>query len=188
MAVQPVRHKFTVEEYHKMAQAGILSEDDRVELIRGEIVDMTPIGSRHAGTVKRLVALFIPVQVAGRAILSVQDPLRLSADSEPQPDVALLRPREDYYASAHPGPEDVLLVVEVAETSASQDRALKVPLYGRHRVPELWLVDLEAEAVEVYREPTAHGYGRVERAGRGGVLTPLLLPELAVPVEAILGW
>jgi Uma2 family endonuclease len=134
MGVQVQRRLFTVEEYHRMAEAGILSEDDRVELIEGELVTMSPIGSRHAACVARLTALLFPV--GGRGILWVQNPIRLGARSEPQPDVALLRYRPDFYASAHPGPEDVLLVVEVAETSADADRSLKIPLYARYGIPK----------------------------------------------------
>ncbi|GIX47745.1 MAG: hypothetical protein KatS3mg131_1956 [Candidatus Tectimicrobiota bacterium] len=142
MAVTLPKRRFTVAEYHKLAEAGILSEDERVELIEGEIVAMAPIGSRHAGAVKRLLDQFIPLQAARRVLLSVQDPIRLGEHSEPQPDVALLRPRPDFYAAEHPGPEEVLLVVEVAETSAEYDREVKVPLYARFGVPEVWLVDL----------------------------------------------
>jgi Uma2 family endonuclease len=126
MGVQVQRRLFTVEEYHRMAEAGILSEEDRVELIEGELVTMSPIGSRHAACVKRLVRL-LDRAAGDRAIVGAQDPIRLGARSEPQPDVALLRYRPDFYASAHPGPEDVLLVVEVAETSADADRSLKIP-------------------------------------------------------------
>jgi Uma2 family endonuclease len=141
MGVQLARRLFTVAEYHKMAEAGILSEDDRVELLEGEIVAMSPIGSRHAGLVNRLNRLFS--QRAGdQVVVSVQNPVRLGGYSEPQPDLALLRPRADFYTSSHPGPEDVLLAVEVAETSAAVDREVKVPLYARFGVPEVWLVDL----------------------------------------------
>jgi len=126
MAAPLVRHRFTVEEYHRMGQAGILSEDDRVELIEGEIVEMAPVGSRHAACVKRLNAL-LSRRAGGRALVSVQDPIRLGEHSEPQPDLALLKPREDFYAAAHPGPEDVLLVIEVAETSLEYDREVKLP-------------------------------------------------------------
>jgi len=181
-----VRHRFSVEDYHRMAQAGILGEDDRVELIDGEIVDMAPIGPRHAGTVKRLADL-LSGALRGRAILSVQDPVRLGERSEPQPDVALLRPRADYYASGHPTAADVLLVVEVAETSADYDRQVKVPLYARHGVAEAWLVDLAAGAVEVYRGPGAGSYGEVRTLGRGETLSPLAFPELTLTVDEILG-
>jgi Uma2 family endonuclease len=182
-----VKRLFTVAEYHRMAEAGILGEDDRVELIEGEIVEMAPLGSRHAGTVKRLLDNFIPLQVAGRIILSVQDPLRLDEHSEPQPDLTLLRPRADFYTATHPGPQDVLLVVEVAETSAESDRAVKVPLYARFGVPEVWLVDLAAACLAVYRHPTPQGYQLVQTLRVGESASPVLLPDLVLAVAAILG-
>jgi Uma2 family endonuclease len=186
MGVQLARRLFTVAEYHKMAEAGILSEDDRVELLEGEIVAMSPIGSRHAGLVNRLNRLFS--QRAGdQVVVSVQNPVRLGGYSEPQPDLALLRPRADFYTSSHPGPEDVLLAVEVAETSAAVDREVKVPLYARFGVPEVWLVDLAEDLVEVFREPSAEGYREVLVLRRGESLAPALLPDLLVPVDAVLG-
>jgi Uma2 family endonuclease len=185
MAVQLQKRLFTVAEYHRMAETGILSEDDRVELIEGEIVAMSPIGSRHAACVARLTALF---SRAGRhVIVWVQNPIRLAENSEPQPDVALLRPRADFYAAEHPGPEDVLLIVEVAETSAASDREVKVPLYARFGIPEVWLVDLAAEQVEVFRQPSSQGYQAILTLRRGESLTPLLLPDLSFTVDALLG-
>jgi Uma2 family endonuclease len=185
MGVQVQRRLFTVEEYHRMAEAGILSEDDRVELIEGELVTMSPIGSRHAACVARLTALLFPVE--GRGILWVQNPIRLGARSEPQPDVTLLRYRPDFYASAHPGPEDVLLVVEVAETSADADRSLKIPLYARYGIPEAWLVDLLEERIEIYRHPTPQGYRSLHIAHRGETVSPTALPDLELSVDEILG-
>jgi Uma2 family endonuclease len=185
MGVQVQRRLFTVEEYHRMAEAGILSEDDRVELIEGELVTMSPIGSRHAACVARLTALLFPVE--GRGILWVQNPIRLGARSEPQPDVTLLRYRPDFYASAHPGPEDVLLVVEVAETSADADRSLKIPLYARYGIPEAWLVDLLEERIEIYRHPTPQGYRSLHIAHRGETVSPALIPSLTVAVDEVLG-
>jgi Uma2 family endonuclease len=185
MDVQVQRRLFTVEEYHRMAEAGILSEDDRVELIEGELVAMSPIGSRHAACVARLTALLFPVE--GRGILWVQNPIRLGARSEPQPDVALLRYRPDFYASAHPGPEDVLLVVEVAETSADSDRSLKIPLYARYGIPEAWLVDLLEERIEIYCHPTPQGYRSLHIAHRGETVSPALIPSLTVAVDEVLG-
>ena len=185
MAVQPVRHRFTVAEYHQMAGAGIFGEDDRVELLEGEVVEMAPIGSRHAACVKRLNRLF-QEQAAERVIVAVQDPVRLGQLSEPQPDLALLRPRHDYYASGHPGPEDVLLIVEVAETTAAWDRQHKVPLYASAGVAEVWLVDLGAGVVEACREPAGGAYAVVRRAGAGETLTPLALPTLTVAVDDIM--
>jgi len=186
MAVQLLKRLFTVEEYHRMAEAGILGEDDRVELLDGEIVAMSPIGSRHAGLVNRLTRLFS--QRAGdQVIVSVQNPIRLGEHSEPQPDLALLRPRADFYAEAHPGSEDVLLVVEVAETSAAYDREVKVPLYARYGIPEVWVVDPAGDSVEVYRHPSPQGYQDVQTLRRGESVAPLLLPEICLAVDVILG-
>lgn len=181
------RRSFTVDEFHRMAAAGIFAEDDRVELLDGEIVEMTPIGSRHAACVKRLVDILIPLQTARRAILSIQDPIRLGEHSEPQPDLALLNPRADFYAAAHPGPDDVLLVVEVAETSAAPDREIKVPLYARHGVPETWLVDLDAGQVEVFRQPSPEGYREMQTLQRGDTFAPQAFPDRRLAAADILG-
>ena len=186
MPVQILKRLFTVEEYHRMAQAKILGEDDRVELIEGEIVEMTPIGSRHAAIVGRLTHLFSE-QVGRKAIVWVQNPIRLGEHSEPQPDISLLKPKDDFYASAHPGPEDVLLLVEVSETSAEYDREVKLPLYARFGIPEVWLVDLEGKAIEVYRDPSSEGYREVQTPGYDAILSPDFLPELKIPVREILG-
>lgn len=186
MAFQLLRRGFTVEEFHRMAQAGILTEDDRVELIEGEIITMTPVGSRHAACVDRLTRLF-SAHVGREAIVRVQNPVRLGERSEPQPDLALLRFRSDFYASAHPGPEDVLLVVEVAETTADADREVKLPLYARSGIAEAWLVDLAGGRVEVGRRPTPRGYEEVERFGRGARVRSRALPELDLAVDEILG-
>ena len=185
MSMQLLKRRFTVDEYHRMAEAGILSEDDRVELIDGEIVEMVPIGSRHAACVDRLTRLFTS-QVGDQAIVRVQSPIRLGRRSEPQPDIALLRPRADFYASAHPGPEDVLLVVEVAETSVEADREVKLSLYGRAGVLEAWLVDLSGEIIEVHRNPSPDGYRSVQQFTRGQTLSPQAFPDLGLLVERIL--
>ncbi len=181
----PLR-RFTVEEYHRLAEAGILTEDDRVELIEGELVKMSPIGSRHAACVRRLADWFF-THHGHRFLVSVQDPISLGPYSEPQPDLALLRPRADFYASAHPGPSDVLLVIEVAESSADYDREHKLPLYGRAGIPEAWVVDLSRGEVVVGRDPSPEGYRTVRIARRGETLSPLAFPDLALPVEEILG-
>ncbi len=181
-----VRRKFTVEEYHRLAEVGILGEDDRVELIDGEIVQMSPIGNRHAGTVDFLAEHFLKT-VGGRGQVRVQNPVRLGEDSEPQPDLALLRPRGDYYRGGHPGPEDVLLVVEVAETSADYDREVKLLLYARWGVPEAWLVDLEQDRIEVYRSPSPEGYREVQVVARGEQVAPAAFPEAKLRVDDLLG-
>src|SRR5438552_12280642 len=148
--VEVRRRRFTVEEYHRMAEAGILSEDDRVELIEGEIVQMSPIGPRHSACVDRLNALFTS-RLRRRAIVRVQNPIVLSRWTEPQPDLTLLRPRADFYAERHPGPADVLLAVEVAETSGVYDRGTKLALYARARIPEVWLVDVRGDRRRLVR-------------------------------------
>jgi Uma2 family endonuclease len=181
-----VRHAFSVDDYYRMAEAGILNEDSRVELIEGEIVEMTAIGARHAACVMRLNHL-LAARAAGRAIVNIQNPVRLSAFSEPQPDVALLRPRDDFYARAHPDPQDVLLVIEVAETSAATDRGVKAPLYARAGIAEMWLADLSQDVVEVFRDPSPGGYRRVLSYHRGEVLSPEALADVKLEIHEILG-
>ena len=186
MSVEFQRRRFTVRDYYAMAEAGILTEDDRVELIEGEIVQMAAIGSRHAACVDRLNRLF-HLELQDRAVVRVQNPVRLSDLTEPQPDVTLLRPRPDFYAEGHPGPGDVLLLVEVAHSTLGYDREIKLPLYAAARVPEVWIVNVEEDRVEVHRDPSAGRYRVEERSGRGAALRPALLPELSVFVEDILG-
>ena len=166
-----------------MAEAGLLAPDDRVELIEGEIIDMAAIGSRHAACVNRLTELLI-TRLAGRATIGVQNPVRLSDLSEPQPDLAVLQHRPDFYASGHPAPADVLLVVEVADTTLAWDRNVKAPLYGRAGVAEVWVVDLTAEGVDVLMGPHSEGYSDARRAGRGDVLE---VAGATISVDEILG-
>ena len=184
--LQVSRRLFTVHEYHLMAQAGILHEDDRVELIDGEIVEMAPIGSRHAAHVKRLIDMFHP-QVRGAAIVGAQDPIRLGEHSEPQPDLTLLRPRPDFYEAAHPGPEDILLVIEIADTSLGYDRGVKVPLYARFDIAEAWVVDLTSERIELYRQPSEGQYQQTSHAARGDRISPHALPNVTLSVYDLLG-
>jgi Uma2 family endonuclease len=186
MTVQLLRRRFTVFEYHRMGQTGILSEDDRLELLEGEIVEMAPIGSRHQAAVDRLNELCTS-RVAATATVRVQGPVRLGEDTEPQPDLTLLRRRTDFYALAHPGPGDVLLLVEVSDTSADYDREVKVPLYARYGIAEVWLVDLDMGVVEAYRKLTAEGYQEISQARHGQRLSPEAFPDLELAVDHILG-
>jgi Uma2 family endonuclease len=186
MSVEIARHRFTVEQYERMGEAGIFSEDDRVELIEGEIVEMTPIGSRHAGAVNRLIELLTST-VGRRATVAAQNPIRIGGHSEPQPDLVLLRRREDFYAARHPEPADVLLVIEVADTPAGFDRRVKLPLYARAGIVEAWVLDLDGPALEVHRSPAAEGYRDVRRPRRGEAVTLAGLPDLSVAVDAVLG-
>jgi Uma2 family endonuclease len=168
-----------VSEFHQMAQAGILTEEDRIELIDGELIEMPPIGSRHASVVDELnyrLTRVIPDALRVR----IQNPLRLGDTNEPQPDVALVRARPDRYSGDHPGPEDVLLVIEVGDTTADYDRQVKMPLYARAGIQEAWLVDLTTGHIECYRRPAPQGYAEVTRAGADEVLRPLALPEVAI--------
>jgi Uma2 family endonuclease len=173
------RHLLTVDDYHKMGEAGILCEDDRVELIEGELIDMAPIGSDHAGKVIQLNAL-LGVLLAGRALLSPQNPIRLGEYSEPQPDMTILRLRDDFYRTAHPRPEDVLLVIEVADTTVLYDRNVKIPLYARHSIPEVWLIDLQKKQVEIYRQPSSDGYRQILRPAKDERIALSLLPDVSL--------
>lgn len=179
MAVGLRKRRFTVDEYHRMGEVGILSDDDRVELVEGEIVEMTPIGSRHAAQVDRLASL-LWARLGSRAIVRIQGPVQLSTDSQVQPDVALLRPRDDFYAKSHPGPNDVLLIIEVADTSLDTDRRVKVPLYAKSGIPEAWVLDLTANQVIVYRQPAARGYEDERGLDPGQALAPQAFPDLSV--------
>jgi Uma2 family endonuclease len=187
MPAQIHKHRFTVDEWQRMGVAGVLPADGRMELIEGEVFEMPPIGPAHGGQEKRLIAWFSDHLDSTQAIVSAQDPVRLGDFSEPQPDLALLRPRADFYAKAHPTPDDVLLLIEIADTSLERDRSHKIPLYGRYGVRESWVVNLAERTVEVYTKPAAHGYGSCWVAGEGDVLRPELLPGLAVAVGEVLG-
>lgn len=167
-----------------MVPAGLLREDDRVELIEGEIIEMSALGSPHASCVGLLTRQF-SAWVGEQALVWVQNPVRLSELSEPQPDVMLLRPRSDCYAKGHPGPADVLLLVEVSDSSLAYDRQVKVPLYARAGVVEVWTVDLVAQVVEVYREPVPGGYAEVFGVNLGGSVVPLAFPNHPLEVALL---
>jgi Uma2 family endonuclease len=185
VVIQVSRRRFTVDEYYRMAAAGILADDDRVELIDGEIIEMASIGSRHAACVDRLTVLVI--EALGRRVnIRVQNPVRLSNYSEVQPDVTLLRRRDDFYETGHPTPSDVLLLIEVADSTLLFDRRIKMPLYARLGVVEAWLVNLERNVIEVHREPSASGYHSVVQFARGQNLSAAL-PDLTLLVDDILG-
>lgn len=177
------RRRFTVHEYHRMAEAGILHEDDRVELIEGELIEMAAIGSRHFTCVNGLNR-FLVESVGDEAIVSVQNPVRLGEHGEPEPDLALIKPRD--YRDSLPGPEDVLLLIEVSDATLTYDREVKLPLYARFGIPEVWIVDLASGTIERHTEPSEDGYGLVRRARRGASLESQALPELSIPVDAII--
>ena len=178
------RWKLDVHAYHRLGETGILGADDRVELIEGEVVAMSPIGAAHIGAVMALTRLLV-LAAGDRVHVSPQGSVRLADDSEPQPDIALLRPRADQYRSGLPTPADILLLIEVSDSSLHFDRLVKLPLYARHNIPEVWIVDLAAGAVEVHRGPGPAGYATATLVGRGDRLEPL--PGAFLAVADILG-
>jgi Uma2 family endonuclease len=181
----PKHRLFTVEDYYRMVGAGILREDERVELIKGEILLMAPIGSRHMFCVNRFTRRFV-LGLGDRAIVSVQNAVRLSMRSQPQPDLALLRPRRDEYYYSVPAPEDVFLVVEVSDTTLTYDRDTKLPLYAEWGVPEVWIANLTELSMIVAREPSAAGYQRIEIVPDGGTVSPAAFPDLVLPLRELL--
>jgi Uma2 family endonuclease len=185
MSLQIAKHCFTVAEFERMGEAGIFPTDARLELIEGEIVEMSPIGSRHAACVD-LLARLLRGQVEDFAIMRVQSPIQLDDFSEPQPDVALLRLRDDFYRHAHPTPADVLLVIEVADTTVEYDRLVKVPLYAKAGIREVWLVNLPAGRIEIYAEPEGGAYQVSREVERGEEAQSHGIAGLVVSAAAVL--
>ena len=186
VAVEVSRRRFTADEYQQMAKAGILREGDPFELIEGEVVAKMTIGPRHSAVVDHLTQHFV-LCAGPMAIVRTQGAVRLNLFNEPEPDLALLRRRPDYYRSAHPGPADILLVVEVAESSIGYDRTVKAELYARLGVVEYWLVDLNTDTVTRHTEPVDGHYRRVEPVPAGEPFAPQRLPACAVTTDAIFG-
>jgi Uma2 family endonuclease len=179
------QHRFSVKDYYRMAEGGVLRPDARVELLDGKIIDMSPIGPFHGGLVNRLIRVFNKIS-NGRWTLSAQNPLRLDDHSEPEPDVMLLKPAADDYTSRHPQPDDVFLLIEVSDTTLEYDREEKLPAYGRAGVAEVWIVNLHAATVEVYREPHFTGYGTKTVLHPGAQAAPQAFPDAAVDVAELL--
>src|SRR5262245_12791778 len=176
------RNRLTVAEYYRMAESGILAPDARVELIAGALIDMPPIGSPHAVTVDYMADV-LRSACGGQAIVRTQNPVFLDLHSEPQPDIALLRPRPDFYRSSHPTPADVFLIIEVSDSSLAYDTQIKLPLYARHGIPEVWLADLPNRRFIVYRTPTPTGFQDTQMLTELSTVTPLLLPGVSVDLS-----
>jgi Uma2 family endonuclease len=187
MSVFPVRHPVTVDEFLRMVEADVFAPDERLELIDGEIIDMSPIGDPHQACVIRLTTLFSPLVAEGRALLLVQGSFQAGDWSMPQPDAALARVRGDFYAEGRPRPADLLLAVEVADSSLRFDRGTKRPLYAKVGVPEMWIVDLKGGVVDVATDPSEHGYRRIVQSGLGDAVAPAAFPDLTVEVAWLLG-
>jgi Uma2 family endonuclease len=184
MLVQ-TQHRFNVKEYYRMAETGVLRPDARVELLDGRIIDMSPIGPFHGGLVNRLIRLFGKLS-NGRWMMSAQNPLRLDDHSEPEPDFMLLKPSPDDYTSRHPEPEDVFLLIEVADASLDYDREEKLPAYGRAGIAEVWIINLRNQTVEVHREPHFTGYGSKTILHAGDQAVPQAFPDAVLNVAELL--
>ena len=186
MSALPQRKLFTVEEYDTMIKAGVFDGKERVELIEGEFVKKMTQGDLHIGCVGRLTALFVPI-LLGKATVLIQSAVQINPFSAPEPDVAILRFRPDFYSGGKARPEDILLLIEVADTTVHSDRQIKIPLYARARVPEVWLVNLPRKIVEVYTAPKNGKYQVVRKAGKSEILSPIVLPELNLKVSEVIG-
>lgn len=185
MATEINKRLFNVDEYQRMAEAGILSNKDRVELIRGEILAMSPIGPPHNGAVLRATNALVPI-VGHRAIVGIQGAIRLDDYDEPQPDVYLLRPRDDFYTTGHAGPPDIFLIIEIADSSLDFDRTVKAALYAETAVTEYWIADIVNDCVWVHLRPEGNSYQVVRRHARGETVVPSLLPDCPIPLAVLL--
>ena len=184
--VQHVKHyRFTVDEYYAMAHAGILKENARVELVQGEIVEMAPIGDRHASCVDRL-AETLTIQLQRWALVRSQNPLFIDENTAVQPDIMLLVRRDDYYASSAPGPNSVLLLVEVSDTTLSYDRNVKFPIYAHSGIPEVWIVDLHSRQLEVFTQPSSEGYASSQTLSSGDSVSPSAFDDISLAVDDII--
>jgi Uma2 family endonuclease len=174
-------HRFNVQEYYRMAETGVLRPDARVELLKGRIIDMSPIGPFHGGLINRLIRIFTKLS-HGRWLASAQNPLRLDDQSEPEPDFMLLKPSPDDYTSRHARPDDVFLLIEVSDTTLDYDRDEKIPAYGRAGIAEVWIVNLTNATIEVYRDPHFTGYGSKTVLSAGDQIAPQAFPEAVADV------
>jgi len=186
MSVELERRKFSVEEYHKMAEIGILKEDERVELIGGEIFKMPPIGLRDDDCLNTIVELFF-LHFMRRGIIQVKNSIQLNNENELQPDLALLQQRDDFYEEKIPQPKDTFLLIEVADSSIIYDREIKIPLYAENGISEVWLIDIDKQLVEVYRQAEGNSYQNVQQFFRGDNLTIEAFDDINLTVDEILG-
>lgn len=186
-AALPEPRRFTVDDYYRMAEVGILRPDERLELLEGEIIEMSPIGSRHAGCAGFLNRWLMEHLPKGVADVRIQQPIRLSARSEPEPDVAVVRYRDDLYRGAHPGPADLLLLVEIADSTLAYDLKRKLPLYAAAGIPEVWVAEVGSKQVRACRDPQGRRYRRVEIVSGDGTLSPAAFPELVLKVAELFG-
>lgn len=185
MATEISKKLFTVHDYHRMGDAGIFREGERVELIRGEIIQMSPIYPPHNGAILRATQALVRL-VGDRALVGVQGSIRLDEYTEPQPDLYLLRPRDDFYASRHANPADILLIIEVADSTLKYDHTVKLELYAETGVPEYWISNIQDDVLIAYSDRQGKTYGTRRELKRGETIAPQLLPDCRVPVDALL--
>lgn len=178
------RRQITVDDYHRMGEIGLIGPDERVELIEGEMIDMAPIGSDHASIVNKLNGLLVQA-VKEKGILSVQNPVRLSNRTEPEPDFAVLKPRADFYNKQLPTAVDTLLIVEVSNTSERYDREIKLPLYANHGVPEVWLISIERKTLSIYKTPIGDRYQHEQTTDAPGIIALSSLPDVSVDLSTL---
>jgi len=178
-------HRFSVKDYYRMAESGVIPPGARVELLDGKVIDMSPIGPLHGGLVKGLIRVFTRFP-QGRWLLAAQDPVHLEDHSEPQPDLMLLKPSADDYRSRHPKPEDVFLLIEVSDSTLETDQEVKLPVYGRAGITEVWIVNLDQSTLEVYREPQFDGYGSTQFLHAGDRVAPAQFPDAVIEVSELL--
>jgi Uma2 family endonuclease len=188
MQAEPLltHRKFTVDEYHRMGEIGILHEDDRVELIDGQLVQMSPVGAPHAGKIDRLARILIKA-FGDTAVVGVQNPVRLDKHNEPRPDFSIMWPRVDDYEGSIPTPADLLLLIEVADSSIRYDREVKAPLYARYGVPEYWLLNLGKKTIEVFCDPGPTGYLHISKHGPDDTIAPRAAPNVWIALRPIIG-
>ncbi|MDB9508344.1 Uma2 family endonuclease [Microcystis aeruginosa CS-338/01] len=186
MSLSLITRKFTVEEYEKMANEGIIKPDEKVELIRGEIIKMSPMGTHHAASIYRLTQLFYR-KFGDLILLGVQNPIRLNNNSQPEPDLSLLIPRSDFYVAAYPCPQDIYLIIEVSDSTLDYDRYTKIPLYAEANIKEVWIVNLKEECLEVYRYPLQGSYQDMQKYYRGESIFIESFPEIELTFTEILG-
>jgi Uma2 family endonuclease len=184
--IETTHYQFTIGDYHRMGETGIFAEDDRVELLNGQIYTMSLVGRKHVACVHRLTNL-LPVKLAGRAVVSVQNPVILTNHSEPEPDVMLLKNRADFYEDGLAEADDVLLLIEVSDATLRFDKEVKLPLYAQSGIGEVWIIDLKKSCIEVYTDPQNGSYQQQQTAKRGQSLTPRQLPFLTVGVQELIG-
>ncbi|MEC4853558.1 MAG: Uma2 family endonuclease, partial [Jaaginema sp. PMC 1079.18] len=182
----PQPYCFSVEDYQRLGETGIFGQGDRVELIAGEIIKMSPIGTKHQACVARINQI-LGQELGDRAIVWPQNAIQLSENSQPQPDIALLTPRDDFYRDRYPQPSDILLIIEVADSTIRYDRDVKIPLYGSAGIPEAWIVDLNRNCIEVYQSPDSDGYRSKQTYDFGQTLTPIRFPQRHLAIASLLG-